>query len=108
MSDLKWSYNEFLAFLLIYIAHVDMEFSEVEKDYIRTKTGDETYDKMLAAFESMTDYQAFETILDYKGVYYPTPEQKQELIDKMIAIFHADMEFNIMEKGLLQFMERMM
>jgi hypothetical protein len=108
MSDLKWSYNEFLAFLLIYISNVDMEFSEEEKDYIRVRVGNETYDKMYAEFDTMTDYQAFESILDYKGVYYPTPEQKQELLDKMIAIFNADMEFNIMEKELLRFMERMM
>lgn len=108
MSELKWSYNEFLAFLLIYIAHVDMEFSEEEKDFIRLRVGDSTYDKMVLEFEDMTDYQAFQSILDYKGVYYPTPEQKQELLDKMVAIFHADMDFNIMEKGVLQFMERMM
>lgn len=108
MSNLKWSYNEFLAFLLIYIAHVDMEFSKEEKDYIRIRVGDATYDKMVLEFEDMTDYQAFQSILDYKGVYYPTPEQKQELLDKMVAIFHADMDFNIMEKGVLQFMERMM
>lgn len=108
MSNLKWSYNEFLAFLLIYISNVDMEFSDVEKDYIRVRVGNETYDKMYAEFDTMTDYQAFESILDYKGVYYPTPEQKQELLDKMIAIFNADMEFNIMEKELLHFMERMM
>lgn len=108
MSELKWSYNEFLAFMLIYIAHVDMDFSIEEKDFIRIRVGDSTYDKMVLEFEDMTDYQAFQSILDYKGVYYPTPEQKQELLDKMISIFHADNDFNIMEKGVLQFMERMM
>lgn len=108
MSNLKWSYNEFLAFLLIYISHVDMDFSDEEKDYIRIRVGDETYNKMFVEFDSMTDFQALETILSYKGVYYPTPEQKQELIDKMIAIFNTDMNFNIMERGLLHFMERMM
>ena len=43
MSDLKWSYNEFLAFLLIYIAHVDMEFAEEEKAMIKTKFGEDIY-----------------------------------------------------------------
>ena len=28
MGALKWSFNEFLAFLLIYVANVDMEFAE--------------------------------------------------------------------------------
>lgn len=108
MSELKWSYNEFLAFLLIYIAHVDMDFAAEEKAMIRNKVGEQTYDKMVAEFDSMSDYKAYETILAYKGVYYPTNEQKQELLEKMKDLFHADMEFNIMEKELLHFLERMM
>lgn len=108
MSELKWSYNEFLAFLLIYIAHVDMEFAEEEKAMIKQKFGEETYDKMLAEFVSMSDYKAYETILSYKGAYYPTNEQKQEILEKMKNLFQADDDLNIMEKELLHFLERMM
>ncbi|MBK8625791.1 MAG: hypothetical protein IPN86_09595 [Saprospiraceae bacterium] len=108
MSELKWSYNEFLAFLLIYISQVDMEFAEEEKAMIRNKVGEQTYDKMVAEFEAMSDYKAYETILSYKGVYFPTIEQKNELIDKMKDLFHADADFNIMEKELLHFLDKMM
>ena len=108
MSDLKWSYNEFLAFLLIYIAHVDMEFAEEEKAMIKTKFGENIYEKMFSEFDSMSDYKAYETILSYKGVYFPTQEQKEEIIEKMKTLFDADAEFNIMEKELLHFLDRMM
>ncbi|MFN8338558.1 MAG: hypothetical protein U0T36_06010 [Saprospiraceae bacterium] len=108
MSELKWSYNEFLAFLLIYVAHVDMDFSVEEKAVIRKKFGDEVYDKMLEEFSNMSDYKAYETILMYKGVYYPSPDQKQEILDKMKDLFYADDDFNIMEKELLHFLDRMM
>ena len=87
MSDLKWSYNEFLAFLLIYIAHVDMEFAEEEKAMIKTKFGEDIYEKMFAEFDTMSDYKAYETILSYKGVYFPTQEQKEEIIEKMKTLF---------------------
>lgn len=108
MDELKWSYNEFLAFLLIYISHVDMEFVDEEKAMIRTKVGEASFEKMCIEFDSMSDYKAYETILAYKGVYYPTNEQKQEIVEKMKDLFHADMDFNIMEKELLHFLEKMM
>ena len=108
MGELKWSYNEFLAFLLIYISHVDMEFADEEKDMIKKNVGTSTYDKMLAEFDDMIDYKAYETILSYKGVYFPTIKQKNELIDKMKDLFHADADFNIMEKELLHFLDKMM
>lgn len=108
MSDLKWSYNEFLTFLLIYIAHVDMEFAEEEKTMIQKNVGVKTYNKMLETFDSMSDYAAYQAILDYKGVYYPTADQKAELMEKIKDLFHADGEFNIMEKELLHFLDKMM
>jgi hypothetical protein len=108
MSELNYSYNEFLAFLLIYVAHVDMEFAEEEKEMIKKSVGEPTYEKMLKAFDAASDYQAYQTILNYKGLYYPTQDRKDELIDKMRDLFFADADFNIMEKELLHFLEKMM
>jgi hypothetical protein len=108
MSELKWSYNEFLTFLLIYIAHVDMEFAEEEKAMIKKNMGEKNYDKMLAEFESMSDFAAYQAIMDYKGVYYPTAEQKAEIMEKIKDLFHADGEFNVMEKELMHFLSLMM
>ena len=108
MGELKWSFNEFLAFLLIYVANVDMEFAEEEKMMIKKNVGETTYTKMLVEFESMSDYKAYDTILSYKGVYFPTVEQKGEIMEKITDLFHADAEFNIMEKELLHFLDRMM
>lgn len=108
MKNITWTYDEFLSFLLIYIAHVDMDFSEEEKQMIKTQVGEQTYNKMVATFDSMSDYKAYETILSYKDLYFSTPEKKNILIEKMKDLFFADADFNIMEKELLHFLERMM
>lgn len=108
MNQNEWSYNEFLAFLLIYIAHVDMDFSDVEKDLIQKRVGEEVYNKMLLIFNSMSDYQAYQRILEYKGLYYPTHDRKEELLTNMKALFNADNDFNVMERELLHFLEKMM
>jgi thiosulfate/3-mercaptopyruvate sulfurtransferase len=108
MNHLDWTYDEFLAFLLIYVAHVDMEFAEEEKAFIRQTTSTEIFDKMLVRFEAVSDFQAYQTILEYKQTHFPDEQKKAELLDKIQLLFDADAEFNIMEKELLHFLEKMM
>lgn len=108
MSKFNWSYNEFLAFLMIYVGHVDIDFSDSEKELITKAFGKETFEKIYAEFIEMSDYQSYETILSYKGIYFPTVDQKNEILSKVRELTIADGEFNIMEKGLILFFERMM
>jgi hypothetical protein len=106
--DNKWNQQEFLAFTLMYAAHVDIDFSEEEKEKIKSIVDEETYDKLYETFTGMSDYSALETILSYKGLYYPTHDRKNELLDQMKALFESDGDFSIMEKELLMFLEKLM
>ena len=108
MTDLKWNYNEFVCFLLIYVSHVDMEYSDEEKAMIQARVDSKTYEKLYAAFLGMSDFQALSTILSYKGVYFPTPDQKMELIATIKKQFFADGDFASIEKEVLFFLEKMM
>lgn len=108
MENQNWTYDEFLTFLLIYVANVDMEFAEEEKQMIQKFAGMETYNKMVELFDSMSDYKAYEAILSYKEKYYPTSAEKEGIMEKMKDLFYADADFNIMEKELLHFLDRMM
>lgn len=108
MEEVKYSYNEFLGLLLIYVAHVDMEFTEEEKTLIKQKIGNQAMNKVLADFEEMSDFQAFQTILSYKGIYFPTAEQKEELLDDMKNLFLADGDYTTLEKETFHFLEKLM
>jgi len=103
-----WNQNEFLAFALLYAAHVDIDFSEEEQEQIRSLVDGDTYDKLYAQFIEMSDYKALEIILSYKGLYYPTHDRKNELLARMKKLFMADGDFSIMEKELLLFLEKLM
>lgn len=109
-SDLspKLNYKEFVVFLLIYAAHADVEFHEDEQAFIIAKSSQETFDKMKALFDDMTDIQVLETIRAYKGIYFPTVEQKQELIDAIIELFKADGEYSSMEKTMTLFLDHLL
>jgi len=108
MKNAEWTYEEFLAFLLIYVAHVDMEFAEEEKAFIRRTVGNETFDLMLAKFEGMSDFQAYQTILEYKEFFFSDEASKSKLLENVRDLFDADADYNIMEKELFHFLERMM
>jgi hypothetical protein len=103
-----WNQNEFLAFSLLYAAHVDIEFSEEEKTKIKSLINNETYDHLYKQFIEMSDYKALETILSYKGLYFPTPARKSELLAHMKHLFEVDGDFSIMEKELLLFLGKLM
>ena len=103
-----WNQNEFLAFALLYAAHVDIDFSEEEQEKIKSLVDEETYNKLYAEFMNMSDYKSLETILSYKGLYFPTADRKSELLHQMKQLFEADGDFSIMEKELLQFLEKLM
>lgn len=103
-----WNQNEFLAFALLYAAHVDIDFSEEEKVKIKKLVNEETYNKIYTTFIEMSDYKALETILSYKGLYYPTIARKNELLYQMKLLFEADGELSIMERELLQFLDKLM
>ena len=107
-NSLKYNYNEFLAFLLLYASHVDLEFSEIEKSKILKLVSTDKYEKIYTEFKELNDYQTLQTILDYKGVYYPTPEQKNELIEKVKIQFFSDGQFDSIEKEVLFFLEKLL
>ncbi len=103
-----WNYDEFATFLMIYASHVDLEFSDAEKDRIKTQISEATFQKMYQAFKDKSDFESLQTILAYKGLYYPTEARKGELLDKVKMIFFADGEYSQMEMELLHFFKKLM
>lgn len=97
-----------MAFTLLYAAHVDIEFSEEEKTKIQSLIDEKTYEEIYAQFNDMSDYKALEVILSYKGLYFPTPDRKAQLLSDIESLFEVDGDYSIMEKELLNFLEKLM
>lgn len=107
-TNLDWNYSEFVAFLMIYASHVDMEFSEIEKIRIKKKIDEATFDKMFEEFDKRSDFESLQTILAYKGLYFPTADRKNELLNSVKMLFFADGDFSAMEREFLHFLEKLM
>ena len=107
-DNLNYNYEEFACFLLIYGSYADLEFTEDEKALIKGRFGQEVFMKIHEDYKNLGDYQVLQTIMDYKGMYYPTLERKKELLDMILKVFKADGDYSILEKNLLHFLEKLL
>ena len=108
MNHPKWNYEEFLSFLLIYAAGADMNFSQKEKELIKEKIDFERLETLTAEHDSMSDYQRISVIQSYKGLYFPTVERKEEMLDQVKQLFEADGDFSVMEHNLMLMLHKLL
>ncbi len=104
----NWNYDEFLCFLLLHASYVDMEFSEEERHKLNEKFGAELVVKMHTELDKLSDYETLETILSFKGVYFPTVEQKKEVMNQVKRLFFVDGDYSIMEREFYRFLDKLM
>jgi len=104
----EWNFDEFMTFLLIHASHADLEFTPDEQEMIAKNVSPDTFEEVYAQYEEMGEYEVIQTIVDYKGLYYPTNAQKNELLSKIENLFHADGDFSKLEKSLYKFLEKLL
>lgn len=107
-EELKWSYSEFLTFVMIYASYVDMEFSDEEMSNIKSQVDQAVFDKMHAEFDKRNDFEALQAILAYKELYFPNEERKNEILKTIKLQFFADGEYSPMERELMHFFKKLM
>lgn len=103
----KWNQSEFITFLLLHASHADLEFTDDEREAIMKNVTEQTFEEIYATYEEMGDYEILQTIIDYKGLYYPTVERKNELLNLVQEQFKADGVYSTLEKNLIIFLEKL-
>jgi hypothetical protein len=104
----NWNESEFLAFVLLYCAHVDMSYDDDEKRMIQSLLDKEHYIKVRDVYRSLNDAQCIQLIKDFKGLYYPTADRKDMLLEEIRKLFSADGKFESIEAGVLGTMEKVL
>lgn len=103
-----WNYEEFRTYLLLYAANADLEYTSSEEEMILKTISKSSYSKIKEAYDNANDYEHIQTILNYKGLYFPTADQAKELIDLLIKMFQVDGNFSILEKNCLMLLKKML
>ena len=104
----NWSYNEFLAFLMVYGAEMNQMLTEHELDFIKTKTGIHDIEKIKAKVDGISDAEALEIIDDYKALYLPTAESKSKVKNDLEGMLNTPGTHSQFEKVVVHLMERLL
>ncbi|MDA8972491.1 MAG: hypothetical protein P8M17_12780 [Saprospiraceae bacterium] len=103
----KWNFQEFSAFLMLYAASADLKVTSDEKEAILQKVNEESYEKIWKEYHSISDINKINLIISYKGLYFPTSDRTNELLDLMKKEFMADGEFSLLEKNLMRILKKL-
>lgn len=104
----KWNESEFLTFLLMYCAHIDMEFQDHEKEMIQQLLDKEHYIEVRDVFRKSNDSECIEIIRSFKGLYFPTHNRKEALVDRVRKLFEVDGDYTQLERGVLGLLDRIL
>lgn len=107
MAELKWSYEEFMCYVMIYVSHSDMEFTQEEKTKIVNAYGQDTFEKQFAVFDTLNDFQALNKITEYKEAFIASPEAKADLLAKIKDQLFVD-GYTDFEKEVYHFLEKLL
>ncbi len=102
-----WNYEEFRTYILLYAANADLEFTADEEAMILNTISKASYDKVKIAYDAANDYEHIQTILKYKGLYFPTADQAHELIELIVKVFQVDGHFSTLEKNCLLLVKKL-
>ncbi|AUC76376.1 hypothetical protein [Olleya sp. Bg11-27] len=93
-----WSKDELLAYILLFIAHSDLDESKKEKEYILSRVDKNVYQRVHEKFEEDNDYQSIQNIVEgVKSHDYYRNDLADLFADIKLMAF-ADGEMDQMEK----------
>ena len=79
VNDSAWTYNDFLAFLLVYGAQMTNTVTPEEIAFIKARTGAADVDGIIAQVNSMSDIEAIEIIGDYRQRFLQAEDKKEKV-----------------------------
>lgn len=83
-----FSYDDYIALVLIYTANVSDGISDEEHDFIIHKVGDEHYNKAFTYFEAASEIDVIETIDNLSDKY--ARENKDKVLGDIKDLIFAD------------------
>lgn len=104
----SWSYNDFMAFLLMYAASADFQLADEEKEMLFSKVDLKDYRHVHRLFERQNDYQRLETIRSFRGRYYKNEADREKLLKELKDMFLADNRYDSVEKGFFMGLRRIL
>jgi hypothetical protein len=106
LDDSNWTYNEFLAFLLVYSAEMNYPLTVEELQFIQTRTEISDILKIKQKVDSVSDAEAMDIIDDYKKRYLDTPEKSARAKQHLEDLLKTPVSHSPLETAVVHIIER--
>jgi hypothetical protein len=106
VDNSKWTYNEFLAFLMVYAAELNMQLSKEELEFIQSRTGIDDIAKIKNLVDGISDVEAIDIIEDYRKLYLDTPEKEEKVRQDLEDLLKTQHKHTQLENVLVHILER--
>lgn len=103
----KWTYNEFITFLLIHASYADLEFTEPERQAILMLVSQEMFDEIYAYYNILGEYEKLEVIMTCKDRFILNQDDKLKMMNLLSDQFIADGVVTKLELLLMDFLDRL-
>jgi hypothetical protein len=107
MSKPQLSYNEFLAFLMIYAAEMNLELSAEDLAVIREKTGINNIEAIKAKVDELSDIEAIELIDQHREIYLGNKVDEDKVRQDLEALLHTAGTHSQLERAAVHILEKM-
>ena len=95
-----WTKSELQIYILMLCANADSKVTTEEIELIKSKTNQETFEKMYEEFNGDTEEESLEKIQDNLVVHEYSHKELSELRKEMFEVFFSDKKFSMMENTL--------
>ena len=89
MKDTEWSYEEFRAFAMLFVANTDGDITADEENVIAPTLPPEQYARIRQRFQKSSDAEALDIILLCKEKFCKTPADKERVLADMRRIYET-------------------
>ena len=103
---IKWSEEEFKAYLCLYAADSNFEYHVEEKKLIESKFSSEIIDKIKEETDDLNDHQRSHIIVDYVKSKNYTQDQIDELLQEMKEVYLSDGSFDQYEQSIYNMLKK--
>ena len=103
-----WTHDEFMAFLLFFVANADMECTDAERQMILNSIPEGHLPMIETEYNRLSDFERINVLQSYKGKYYESDAQKKDILDTLKNICKADGEYSTMEKNMVMMLKRIL
>ncbi|WGD34483.1 sulfurtransferase [Olleya sp. YS] len=92
-----WTKDELLAYILLFVAHSDLDETRKEKDYILSRVDKKVYQRVHEQFDQDNDYQSIQNIIEGVKTHDYYRNDLADLFADIKLMAFADGEMDIME-----------